>query len=90
MDFSLIKRILAKEKTKIVIVENGVPTMIISSIEDYLSGEEKTAKEKIGMEKIGMEEKKESFLSAPKREEDVFLPKSGEFTEELTIDDLPL
>ncbi len=85
MDFSLIKRILAKEKTKIVIVENGVPTMIVSSIEDYLSGEEKTAKEK-----IGMGEKKESFLSAPKREEDVFLPKSGELTEELTIDDLPL
>jgi hypothetical protein len=35
MDINQLKKILDKEKSKIVIVENGEPIMVVSSFEDY-------------------------------------------------------
>lgn len=74
MDFEIIKKLLKKEKTRLVIIEDGRPTMVILPIEEYL-GMETSSNPGLQQEKILLPEE-----SNEKKEE-----KRG-----LTIDDLPL
>lgn len=87
MDFDLIKKIIAKEKAKIVIVENGEPIIIISDFKEYFSSEKNTPQPK--QTSITQEQEKDIIFAQAKKEEKIFLPKE-EKDKELTIDDLPL
>lgn len=91
MDFNLIKKVLEKEKGKIIIVEDGKPTMVVYRFEDYFTepavesdnpGEESEAPPLEEEEAMPMRGSQEG------EEEQIFLPKEGE--EGLSIDDLPL
>ncbi len=45
MDFSELKKIIDSKESKVVIIENGRPVMVVMSYEDYrrkFKGEEKT------------------------------------------------
>ncbi len=87
MDFRLIKKLLKKGKAKIIIVEDGKPTMVISSIDEYLG---KDASEEVS-DNPGMEVQK-SEPEEIKKEEAILLPEEQKHEESkgLTIDDLPL
>jgi hypothetical protein len=92
MDLKLIKKLLEQEGTKIIIVENGQPTMIISSFREYFDGlEEKGTKKK---ENPGVLSKKLEEVNSEesKEEEAILLPSEKEESQKrgLTIDDLPL
>lgn len=63
MDFHLIKKILEKEG-KVVIVEDGKPTMIVSRIEEYLKEDSEKPKEvNENQERIFLPKKKEEGLT---------------------------
>lgn len=87
MDLRLIKKLLKKGKAKIIIVEDGKPTMVISSVDDYL------------MEDINGQpsnnvssEVQKSDPEEIKEEETILLSEEQKDQESkgLTIDDLPL
>jgi len=80
MDFNLIKKLLKKEGGKIIIVEDGNPTMIISSFEDVK--EERP----VVSQGIAMPAPREEKV-LPAMPEKAMLPNNEE--EGLTIDDLP-
>jgi len=83
MDFELIKKILRKEGGKIIIVEDGNPTMIVSSFEEYA----KPAPVQKMAQPIAMPAPR--IQPAPVvREEKPFLQQDSS-QEGLTIDDLP-
>ncbi|MDD4352758.1 MAG: hypothetical protein PHU71_07350 [Candidatus Gracilibacteria bacterium] len=83
MDFNLIKKLLKKEGGKIIIVEDGNPTMIISSFED---SEIKKEEKPVVSQGIAMPAPKQEPILPPVEEKVMFSekPESG-----LTIDDLP-
>lgn len=85
MNFDLIKKIMAKERAKIIIVENGEPTMIISDFKEYFNSDNGAIQPK----QTPIAQEKEVIFSEAKKEEKIFLPKEGN-EKELTIDDLPL
>lgn len=85
MNFDLIKKIMARERVKIIIVENGEPTMIISDFKEYFVSDKDTTQSK----QVSIAKKEEVILPEAKKEEKIFLPKNGN-EKELTIDDLPL
>lgn len=85
MNFDLIKKIMAKERVKIIIVENGEPTMVISDFKEYFNSD----KGEIQSKQDPIAQEKEVIFSEIKKEEKIFLPKE-ENEKELTIDDLPL
>ena len=87
MDLRLIKKLLERGKAKIIIVEDGKPTMVISSIDEYL--DQVDIKE--GSDNPGMEVQK-SEPEEIKKEEAILLPEEQKYEESkgLTIDDLPL
>jgi len=88
MDFRLIKKLLEKGKAKIIIVEDGKPTMVISSIDEYLGKEED--KEISNNPGVAVQEKKQ--YEEKESEEAILLPEEqkNEEPKGLTIDDLPL
>jgi hypothetical protein len=85
MDFNLIKKLLKKEGGKIIIVEDGNPTMIISSFDECMKEEKKAeiatpVNQGIAMPAPAKKEilpEAEARISTPNKEEG------------LTIDDLP-
>ncbi|MCD5396514.1 MAG: hypothetical protein LR000_02530 [Candidatus Pacebacteria bacterium] len=86
MDLHLIKKLLEKEKAKIVIVENGKPIMVISPIESYL--QEKNPKSESNP---GVEQKELGFEREQSQKDTILLPEERkEESKGLTIDDLPL
>ncbi len=85
MNFDLIKKIMAKERAKIIIVENGEPIMIISDFKEYFSPDKNAPQSK----QAHVSQEKEIIFAEEKKEEKIFLPKEGN-EKELTIDDLPL
>jgi hypothetical protein len=81
MDFNLIKKLLKKEGGKIIIVEDGNPTMIISAFDECIK-EEITAPISQGIA-MPAPAKKEIL---PEAEARIITPANEEG---LTIDDLP-
>jgi len=89
MDFNQIKKIIRKNKGKIIVMEGEKPVMVILSYEEYMREIEK--------------EKNPNFLTSPSQnlkedERESVQPKkeinlenqSEKEEEDLTIDDLPL
>lgn len=85
MDFNLIKKLLKKEGGKIIIVEDGNPTMIISAFDECVKEEKKEEITAPISQGIAMPApaKKEIL---PEAEARVITPAKEEG---LTIDDLP-
>ncbi|MCD6270922.1 hypothetical protein J7J24_01020 [bacterium] len=88
MDLRLIKKLLERGKAKIIIVEDGKPTMVISSIDEYL--DQVDIKE--GSDNPGIKEQQSESKETRKEEETILLPEEQKHEESkgLTIDDLPL
>ncbi|MCD6429156.1 hypothetical protein J7L09_00485 [bacterium] len=90
MDFKIIKKILQKEKAKIFIIEDGKPTMVISSFQEY---QDEVLKEKGNPERGVMSGGNPIQLPEKSPQVENLLPQNEEEQEqekELTLDDLPL
>lgn len=59
MDLNEIKKLIEEDKGKIIIVENGEPTMVITSFDEYRK------------KKIGLEKKKEEPMPEELTEEEL-------------------
>lgn len=95
MDFKLLKQILQKEKSKIVIVEDGKPLMVVLPFEEYLK---EPKKEDVDLSSSRIEKEKRELVNISKtKEEPKAIPSTisprpsyPQSQEKLTIDDLPL
>ena len=102
MDLEMIKKIIEKEKGKVIIVENGKPILVISSFDvDFqdknsdknvseTNNPSKVEKKNTSNSSIPLPEKmpqNETLLSEGNQKEKKF---GEEESEEITLDDLPL
>ena len=81
MDLKELRQLLAAEGGKIIIVEDERPVCVITSYEEYMNRGQKNERRK--------EDPKPSFkeTNTERREEEKGV---GDYTGELTIDDLPV
>ncbi len=84
MDFNLIKKLLKKEGGKIIIVEDGNPTMIISAFDECMKEEKKEFTAPVSQGIAMPAPVKREVL--PEAEARIVMPVQEEG---LTIDDLP-
>ena len=84
MDFNLIKKLLKKEGGKIIIVEDGNPTMIISTFDECMKEEKKEFTTPVNQGIAMPAPARKEIL--PEAEARIAMPVNEEG---LTIDDLP-